>query len=390
MSTTANSQTLEQVAKTLLTVLVVEIIAIPTGSDVVLMAAGANLATTLSVFLSFAYLYRYYKFKRKDLVIEMPEKCEGPTYAKKSTKDILKSIIKISVPMSISSLVSSINKNIDSITVVRGLKTFMSDEMAKFQFGIYTGKVDTLVGLPLSFNIAFATVLVPSISKLLAQNLKKDAAKIIKFSLLATILIGLPCTFGMIVFAEQILGLLFPNASEGTLLLQITSLTVIFMMMAQTINGVLQGIGKYRVPATALACGVFVKLILNIILIPIPWIGINGVAISSIVCHVISFSIGFMALKHTINIKFPVRKFVIKPILATLVMCVLSYVLYVILAMIIPWKIATIIAVGFAVIIYAFAVFGLGILNKEEIHRLPKGKYIYKILVKMKIYKEEV
>lgn len=79
--------------------------------------------------------------------------------------------------MSISSLVSSINKNIDSITVVRGLKTFMSDEMAKFQFGIYTGKVDTLVGLPLSFNIAFATVLVPSISKLLAQNLKKRCSK---------------------------------------------------------------------------------------------------------------------------------------------------------------------------------------------------------------------
>lgn len=389
MSTTANSQTLEQVAKTVLTILVVEIVAIASQSDVVIMAAGANLATTLSVFLSFAYLYRYYKFKRKDLVIEMPEKCEGVSYSKKSTKDILKSIVKISVPMSISSLVSSINKNIDSITVVRGLKTFMSDEMAKFQFGIYTGKVDTLVGLPLSFNIAFATVLVPSISKLLAQNLKKDAAKIIKFSLLATILIGLPCTFGMIVFAEQILGLLFPNASEGTVLLQITSLTVIFMMMAQTINGVLQGIGKYRVPATALACGVFVKLILNIILIPIPAIGVNGVAIASIVCHIISFSIGFMALKHTINIRFPARKFVIKPLLATFVMCVTSYIIYIILEMFIPWKIAAIIAMIFAVVIYAFAVFGLGILNKDEIYRLPKGKFIYKVLVKMKLYKEE-
>ena len=96
-----------------------------------------------------------------------------------------------------------------------------------------------------------------------------------------------------------------------------------------------------------------------------------------------------MVLKRTINIKFSVRKFVIKPILATLVMCVTSYVLYVLLAMIIPWKIAAIIAIGFAVVIYALAVFGLGILNKEEIHRLPKGKFIYKMLVKMKIYKED-
>ena len=389
MSTTANSQTLEQVAKTLITILIVEMIAIPTQNDVVLMAAGANLATTLSIFLSFAYLYRYYKLKRKELAIDVQENYEEPSYAKKSSKEILKSVIQISLPMTISSLVSSINRTIDSVTVVRGLKNFLSEEVAKFQFGIYTGKVDTLIGLPLSFNIAFATVLVPSISKLLARNEKKDAAKLIKSSLLSTILIGLPCTFGMIVFAEQILGLLFPNASSGTLLLQITSITIIFMMMAQTVNGVLQGIGKYKVPATAVACGVVVKLILNLILIPIPSIGINGVAISSIVCHIISFSIGFNVLKNTLNIKFSARKFIVKPLLATLAMCVCSYVLYVLLSAIIPWKIAAIIAIIFAVIVYAFSVFKLRILSKEEIYRLPKGQLIYKVLVKMKLYEDD-
>ena len=388
MSTTAHSQTLEQVAKTVITILLVEIIAIPTQNNVVFMAAGANLATTISILLSFAYLYRYYKLKRKELAIDVQENYEEPSYARKSSKEILKSVIQISFPMTISSLVSSINRTIDSVTVVRGLKNFLSEEVAKFQFGIYAGKVDTLVGLPLSFNIAFATVLVPSISKLLARNEKKDAVKLIKSSLLSTILIGLPCTFGMIVFAEQILGLLFPNASSGTLLLQLTSITIIFMMMAQTVNGVLQGIGKYRVPATALACGVVVKLILNLILIPIPSIGINGVAISSIVCHMISFGIGFNVLKNTLNIKFSTGKFVVKPIFATFAMCVCSYVLYLILKTMMPWKIATIIAIAFAVLVYAYCVFKLKILSKEEIYRLPKGKFIYKILVKMKFYEE--
>lgn len=389
MSTTANSQTLEQVDKTLITILIVEVISIVTHNDVVIMAAGANLATTISVFLSFAYLYRYYKFKRKEIVVEMPAVCEGPSYAKKGTKEILKSIIQISLPMTISSLVSSINKNIDSVTVVRGLKTFLSEADAKFQFGIYTGKVDTLVGLPLSLNIAFATVLVPSIAKLLAQKERKEAGKLIKSSLLSTILIGLPCTFGMIVFAEQILGLLFPNASSGAQLLQITSLTIIFMMMAQTINGVLQGIGKYRVPATALACGVVVKFILNLILIPIPSIGINGVAISSIVCHIISFSIGFLVLKNTLNMRFSARRFIIKPFLATGAMCIVSYIIYIVLANLIPWKLATIIALISAVVIYALAVAVLRILSVEEIKRLPKGNMIYKLLVKMKLYPAE-
>ena len=390
MKITANSQTLEQVTKTLSTIIIVEVISMFFVQDVVIMAAGANLATTLSVFISFSYLYRYYKFKKSDISVEMPEVCEEPSYAKKSTKEIIKSIIAISIPISISSLVSAVNKSIDSITAVRGLKTFLSDEIAKFQFGIYTGKVDVLVGLPLSFNIAFATVLVPSISKLMAQKKKEDANKVVKFSLLATILIGLPCTFGMMVFAEQILKLLYPNAPEGAQLLQITSLTIILMMMAQTINGVLQGIGKYRVPATALALGVIAKFILNLILIPIPSIGINGVAIGSIVCHIISFSIGFAVLKRAMKIKFDVNKFLIKPLLATAIMCLISYLAYLLLVQFISWKLSAIVAIILAVPIYALAVAIMKILDKEEIYRLPKGELIYKLLVKMKLYPSEV
>ena len=390
MKITANSQTLEQVTKTLSTIIIVEVISMFFVQDVVIMAAGANLATTLSVFISFSYLYRYYKFKKSDISVEMPEVCEEPSYAKKSTKEIIKSIIAISIPISISSLVSAVNKSIDSITAVRGLKTFLSDEIAKFQFGIYTGKVDVLVGLPLSFNIAFATVLVPSISKLMAQKKKEDANKVVKFSLLATILIGLPCTFGMMVFAEQILKLLYPNAPEGAQLLQITSLTIILMMMAQTINGVLQGIGKYRVPATALALGVIAKFILNLILIPISSIGINGVAIGSIVCHIISFSIGFAVLKRAMKIKFDVNKFLIKPLLATAIMCLISYLAYLLLVQFISWKLSAIVAIILAVPIYALAVAIMKILDKEEIYRLPKGELIYKLLVKMKLYPSEV
>ena len=390
MKITANSQTLEQVTKTLSTIIIVEVISMFFVQDVVIMAAGANLATTLSVFISFSYLYRYYKFKKSDISVEMPEVCEEPSYAKKSTKEIIKSIIAISIPISVSSLVSAVNKSIDSITAVRGLKTFLSDEIAKFQFGIYTGKVDVLVGLPLSFNIAFATVLVPSISKLMAQKKKEDANKVVKFSLLATILIGLPCTFGIMVFAEQILKLLYPNAPEGAQLLQITSLTIILMMMAQTINGVLQGIGKYRVPATALALGVIAKFILNLILIPIPSIGINGVAIGSIVCHIISFSIGFAVLKRAMKIKFDVNKFLIKPLLATAIMCLISYLAYLLLVQFISWKLSAIVAIILAVPIYALAVAIMKILDKEEIYRLPKGELIYKLLVKMKLYPSEV
>ena len=161
--------------------------------------------------------------------------------------------------MALSAIMSSLNKNIDSITVVRGLKTFLTEGEAKIQYGILAGKVDTLTSLPLSINIAFATALVPAIAAARAKKDTKTATKRTSFSLLVSMLIGLPCTIGMCIFAEQILNLIFPNATAGKMILQISSFTIIFTILDQTINGALQGFGKVMVPATALGVRGFSK-----------------------------------------------------------------------------------------------------------------------------------
>ena len=46
----------------------------------------------------------------------------------------------------------------------------MDKEQAKIQYGILSGKVDTIITLPMSLNIAFATALVPVISSAKAIN----------------------------------------------------------------------------------------------------------------------------------------------------------------------------------------------------------------------------
>ncbi len=107
-----------------------------------------------------------------------------------------------------------------------------------------------------------------------------------------------------------------------------------FTVLAQTINGALQGLGRIFIPAVALGTGVLTKLILNLILVPIPSIGVNGAAFSSVVCHIISFSIGFYVLRKSIKLDLGFMKFVFKPILATFIMSVCSYVIYMQLAFI--------------------------------------------------------
>ena len=384
LKVTANSQTLEQVFKTVFTIILVEAVVIATGMNTTIMAAGANLATTVATIGSFIYLFFFYK-NHRTLNVNAP----NVITKKESIFKVIKKILYVSMPISLSAILSSINKNIDSTTVVRGLSTFMEESQAKIQYGILSGKVDTLTSLPLSFNIAFATALVPAISYARAKKDMSTANKRVAFSILVTILIGLPCTAGMFVFAEQILQLLFPAQSSGALLLQISSIAIIFIVLAQTINGALQGLGKVMVPAIAFSVGVVVKLILNLVLIPNPAIGINGAAIGTIACNVIACIIGFTVLKKNMDIKFKFSKYILKPIFATIIMAICSYAIYLGINSIIPGKIATIIAIGSAVIIYAVALIALKVFTKEEIFMIPYGQKIYKILEKLGIYKAE-
>lgn len=248
---TARSQSLEQLFKTTLTIILVEIIAIISNSSTEWMAGGATLATTLATFSGFGYLYLYYKTRRREIATEIKGTIN---YKYERVITIIKRILMVSIPIALTAIMSSLNKNIDSFTVVRSLKEFMPEDMAISQYGILGGKVDMLTSLPLSINVAFATALVPAISAAKARKDKKTITQKTSFSLMTSMLIGLPCTIGMCLFAGPILNLLFPNASSGEVVLQISSLTILFTILDQTINGALQGYGKLMIPAISLGC----------------------------------------------------------------------------------------------------------------------------------------
>ena len=383
ISITAKSQTLEQVFKTLLTVIVVEIVGLATNLNTTLMSAGANLATTLSVLLSFGYLTLYYKIYKRNIAIEIKN---SVNYKRESLKKVVKKILFVSTPITLSAIMSTLNKNIDSITVVRGLKKFLTEAQAKTEYGILSGKVDTLITLPLSFNIAFATALVPSISASIARGDKESASKRISFSILVSILIGLPCTLGMMIFSQQILELLFPKATNGSILLQMSAITIIFSVLAQTINGALQGLGKIMTPAITSTIGLITKLIINIWLIQIPEIGVYGAVIGSIINNIVAFALSYIVLAKTIKLDMKFTKCVIKPLVATLIMGICSYYIYLLIKGIISVRIATIIAIIVAIIIYTLSLLALKVLDKEEMNMIPYGTKIVKILEIVGIY----
>lgn len=125
---------------------------------------------------------------------------------------------------------------------------------------------------------------------------------------------------------------------------------------------------------------------MNLILVPIPEIGIKGAAWGTVICHVIASAIAIVALAKNIKLNLRFSKFVIKPVLATAIMGICSYYIYLTLSGIIDVKMATLVAIVLAVIIYIMAIISLKVFTKDEILMIPAGEKVCKVLEKLKIY----
>lgn len=99
------------------------------------------------------------------------------------------------------------------------------------------------------------------------------------------------------------------------------------------------------------------------------------------------FLVSYIILKKTIKLNLKVGKFIIKPLIATFIMCICSYTLYNLLGGIISsGKIVTIISLIFAVLLYIISVIVLKIFTREELTMIPFGSKLCKVLEKLGIY----
>mgnify|MGYP002423902581 FL=1 len=305
ISTTANSQSIEQIFKTIVTIIFVEIFAIISKNNTITMVGTASLATTMATAISFGYLYISYIKSKKQIWKEVVTSAEQK---QERIRTIIKTIFWVAMPISLSSLLSAMNRTIDAFTIVKEISKYMDLEQAKIQYGILTGKVETLISLPFSFNMAFATTLIPAISATVARQSYKEAREKIKFSILASLIIGLISSIFLYLFSDFILKILFPKASAGTNMLKLSSWSIIFVVLTQTITGVMQGLGKFKTIIISMSLGCIVKLIFNMTLLKVQNIGIYGAIIATLISQIVVFLVNIIYLLKYIKIDLKTKK----------------------------------------------------------------------------------
>ena len=286
-------------------------------------AAGASFGACAGAVIGCIVLTSgYVKYKKYIIPRDVNEKKEG-------IGRIISLLLSNAIPISLGMTVGSIMALIDTI-IVPGqlLAAGFSEKIATQLYGQLAGKAHVLVNVPLTFSVALATSLVPAMSEVKAKrninNIKDTAQSAVKMA----ILLGLPSSAGLFILSDPILHLVFPGISEGADVLQVLSLSVVFIVLAQILVSILHGMGNVMSPVKNLAIGSIFKLVLSYTLTSMPALNVKGAAISTIVGYIVAAILNLKDVMKATYFTFDIDKMVLRPLLATLMMGIGVYMMY--------------------------------------------------------------
>ena len=262
-------------------------------------AAGAVLAVSISEL--FGLITLIINEKRTKNIEPLPPRC---TYCRRS---ICKKLIKDIMPIAASALVVNCVSFVDLLTVTRTLSVSAQmdpeyfntafgsifsacggiEGLPNFMYGSYTGIAMSLFMMIPSFAGMTEKTAAPEIAAAWERKDSETLTRKITLQLRAGAMIACPACFGAAALAGPILQMLYRSRAAEISVCQtsfvILCLGGIFMVTSSAMFGIFQSIGKAHIPLVLMIGSVIIKLVLNPLLISIPWLNIAGAALSSII-----------------------------------------------------------------------------------------------------------
>lgn len=200
-------------------------------------------------------------------------------------------LIALLLPVAITSSLLPLARVFDSFTIINTLKSYLDNSVDLY--GIYTGSVETIIGVPVAVCYGIATATVPSVS---AAFGKGDGCKAKKtaFRSLAITLFASSLSFAFLgLFSKTVVNILYPKLSPESKyvtikLLAFSSINVVLISLIQTETSILVSLRKAYSPALFLGLGLAVKFCVQIFLLKIPHINVFGALYSDILCYLVA------------------------------------------------------------------------------------------------------
>ena len=351
-------------------------------------AAGATVGTIVGALFALLFLIFAF-FVYKDVIkrqIRRDKSRRTESYSR-----ILKILIATIIPVIFSTAVYNINQILDMtlFNMIMAAQGF-TEEKYMALLGIYSGKYNTLISVPLAMANGLAASVIPSLTAAVTTSNRPQVYNKINQSIRFTMLIAIPCFVGFVVLASPIMVLLFNVASTTpAALLALGAITIVLYCLSTVSNSILQGLDKISTPAKNAGISLVIHIIaLLIMLIVFKW-NIYALVGSNIVFALCMCILNMSAIHKASGYKQDMEKNYVRPLLAAVIMGVVTYAVHLILDILIGGRFATIISILIAVLVYAVSVLKLGVLSVDDILALPQGNKILRLCRRLHLLSEE-
>lgn len=379
MVPTAVSQVIEAVSKVAIGVGLAAYIIRQYESDA-WAAVGAIVGVSISAALGAVYLvsYKIYQ-RRKDRALPQEDQSLTPR------RELLLSLVRFAVPITLGACFLSVLDFVDSAVLMDRMKTMagFTQDQADWYSGVL-GHARKFFDLPGAFVIPISTSLLPVLSGAIAAGDKRSVDRTASISMRMTLLISVPASIGMSVFAEPICQLLLFNrpdvAAGAARLLQVLALAIAFNSTLYTTNAILQSFGRTTRPVVDMAIGGVLKIVISFFLTGIPEINVMGSAISTVVSYFLIMLLNIAAVRKSLPRMDSLLATVGPVLLASGLMGGVSWGAYQGLTLFLAERLAVLPAILVAVAVYAVCIVLFRAVSYEDVVMLPKGEAIARLL----------
>lgn len=361
-------------------------------------AAGAILAVSISEF--FGLLTLVINERRARNREELPPR---RTYRCRS---ICFQLLRETAPIAASALVMNCVSFVDLLTVTRTLSVSAAanteffnaafggiyavcggiEGLPNFMYGSYTGIAMSLFMLIPSFAGMTEKTAAPEIA---AAWERKDTAALsdkIALQLRAGAVIACPACFGAAALAEPILTMLYKTrTAEISVCLNsfiILCMGGLFMVMSSAMFGIFQSINKAHIPLALMIGSVLIKLILNPLLISVPWLNISGAALSSVIGYIFMSVGGVIAMRRRLPEKIGVFGAIAPPLVCGVCCGFAAFIVYKMISQTLGLTASVIFSTIAGAFVYAILLISCGVFRISGIIKRKNAKNFKKPLAK--------
>ena len=177
------------------------------------------------------------------------------------------------------------------------------------------------------------------------------------------------------------MNLIFPGQTAGYEILQYLSISIPFIILAQTSTAILQGIGVYSKPVSNLALGCIIKGVVTLSLVPVPDINIYGAVIGTILGYFGASILNMRLLKKQLNITINFYNVILKPSFASLIMIIAVVLIYEnVYNYTINSNISCVVSIFSGALIYSFLILIFGVFDYRYLRNRLRKKWRRKLI----------